>query len=480
MRHILWKAVLSLVCCIGALPADSAKESKSARQLDRFSESVQALAAKVAPSVVQISVTAFAPVDDSDSGHAGVVLGRQQVIGSGVIIDPDGYIVTNAHVVENALRIRVTLFAATGMVARSPDQAIEESLAQAFTAPVDASLVGVFRELDVALIKIPATGLPALRFADYGKLRQGAVVFAFGSRQGLGNSMSMGVVSSVARQPSPDSSFVYIQTDAPINPGDSGGPLVDASGDIVGLDTYILTQSGGSEGIGFAIPSTLVELVSAKLRRYGHMHRQLIGVGVQDITPALATALGLARDAGVLISDVTPDGPAGSAGVKLNDIVTAINGRPVESVPMFTTAMLTLPAGGKATLSLVRGKEALSIEVLPREESHSSDRLVDMIDPQKNRVRQLGIIGLTVNKTVAAMFPELRGPYGVIVAALSASAAASPSGLQVGDVIHEVNGEAVADVDDLRKMIAKHRRGDAIALFIERDGKLQYLAFDME
>ena len=133
--------------------------------------------------------------------------------------------------------------------------------------------------------------MPALRFADYSKLRQGLVVFAFGSRQGLGNSMSMGVVSSVARQPTPDSPFVYIQTDAPINPGDSGGPLVNAEGEIVGLDTFILSQSGGSEGIGFAIPSTLIQLASGKLRRYGHMHRQLIGVGVQTITPTLASAL---------------------------------------------------------------------------------------------------------------------------------------------------------------------------------------------
>jgi serine protease Do len=479
MGHTVWKAAFCAACFAAGLHADSASEKKSARHLEQFSESVQALAAKVAPSVVQISVTAFAALDPG-TGHTGIVLGRQQVVGSGVIIDPDGYIVTNAHVVENALRIRVSLTARNGLTASSPDRAIEDSLAQSITAPVDASLVGVFKELDVALIRIPAKGLPALRFADYGKLRQGTVVFAFGSRQGLGNSMSMGVVSSVARQPTPDSPFVYIQTDAPINPGDSGGPLVDTAGEIVGLDTFILTQSGGSEGIGFAIPSTLVELVSAKLRQYGHMHRQLIGVGVQAITPTLAAALGLARDSGVLISDVTPGGPAETAGARLNDIVTAINERPVESVPMFTTAMLALPAGGKVTLNLLRGRDSLAFETTPREESHSSDRLADMIDPQKNRVRQLGIVGIAVDKEVAGMFPELRGPYGVIVAALSASAAATPTGLEVGDVIHEVNGEAVADVEELRRIVAKHKRGDAVALFIERDGRLQYLAFEME
>jgi serine protease Do len=142
--------------------------------------------------------------------------------------------------------------------------------------------------------------------------------------------------------------------------------------------------------------------------------------------------------------------------------------------------MLALPAGGKVTLNLLRGRDSLAFETTPREESHSSDRLADMIDPQKNRVRQLGIVGIAVDKEVAGMFPELRGPYGVIVAALSASAAATPTGLEVGDVIHEVNGEAVADVEELRRIVAKHKRGDAVALFIERDGRLQYLAFEME
>jgi len=292
--------------------------------------------------------------------------------------------------------------------------------------------------------------------------------------------MSMGVVSSVARQPDPDSPFVFIQTDAPINPGDSGGPLVNTAGEIVGLDTFILSQSGGSEGIGFAIPSTMIELASAQLRKFGHMHRQLIGVGVQTITATLATALGLPRESGVLISDITPDGPAAGAGVKLNDIVAAVDGRRVENLPMFTTALLSHPAGEKVHLDLLRGAETLSLEVAAVEESHTSDRLADMIDPEKNRVRQLGIIGIAIDKETENMFPGLRGPYGVIVAALSASSAASATGLQVGDVIHEVNGTVVSSVEALRATMEKFKRGDAVALFIERDGKLQYLAFEIE
>jgi serine protease Do len=471
-----------LVClAIGFLPApaQTAVRKPPIEVLDQFSTSVQQLAARVAPAVVQISVTRLAPRDDSGD-RTGVVLGREQAVGSGAIIDPEGYIVTNAHVVANALRIRVIRPSQTAPSPDKPDQAITGSLAQSLAPPVDATLIGLFKELDLALIKIPGKGLPALPFADYRKLRQGQVVFAFGSRQGLGNSMSMGVVSSVARQPEPDSPFVYIQTDAPINPGDSGGPLVNTAGEIVGLDTFILTQSGGSEGIGFAIPSTLIQLAGTQLRKYGHMHRQKIGVSVQTITATLASALGLPRESGVLVSDITPGGPAETAGLKLNDIVAAVDGRRIENVPMFVTALLSHPAGEKVKLDLLRGGETRSFEVPAIEESHDSDRLSDMIDPEKNRVRQLGIIGIDIGPETEKMFPGLRGPYGVIVAALSASSAASPTGLEVGDVIHEINGSLVSGLESLRASMDKFRRGDAVALFIEREGKLQYLAFEVE
>jgi serine protease Do len=448
--------------------------------LDSFSQSAQALAARVSPSVVQISVTRFAPQDDGETGRTGVTLDRQQVVGSGSIIDSEGYIVTNAHVVNNALRIRVHRLAQAAPVNQDPDRTISDTLAQALAPEVDATLVGIFKELDMALIKIPAHDLPALKFADYRKLRQGQVVFAFGSRQGLGNSMSMGVVSSVARQPDQDSPFVYIQTDAPINPGDSGGPLVNTAGEIVGMDTFILSQSGGSEGIGFAIPSTLIELSADQLKKYGHMHRQLIGIGVQTITPPLADALKLPRDSGVLVSDVLPKGPAEEAGVKLNDIVTAVDGRRIENVPMFTTALLSHPAGEHVKLEVMRGKETIPLDIEAVEESHKSDRLSDLIDPDKNRISQLGIVGIAIVPELAEMLQGLRGQYGVIVAALSASSSASMTGLQVGDVIHEVNGTAVESVDQLRSTMQKFKRNDSVALFIERDGKLQYLAFEVE
>jgi serine protease Do len=470
--------------CLGLTAYVLAAQAQTVRKnpldaLDQFSDNVQALAARVAPSVVRISVTKYAPKDDAESGRTGVVLGRQEAVGSGVIIDPDGYIVTNAHVVANAIRIRVSC-PAHGVASGDPDRTITNTLAQALAAPVEATLVGMFKELDVALIKVEAKNLPVLHFADYHKLRQGQVVFAFGSRKGLGNSMSMGVVSSVARQPEPDSPFVYIQTDAPINPGDSGGPLVNTAGEIVGLDTFILSQSGGSEGIGFAIPSTLIELTAAQLRQHGHMHRQTIGVGVQAITPTLASALRLPRESGVLISDVAPGQGAEAAGVKLSDIVLSVDGRHVENVPMFTTAMLTHAAGQKVKLDVLRDGDTVSLEVAAAQESQTADRLSDMIDPDKNRVRQLGIVGVAIDKQTEALFPGLRGPYGVLVVAMSGAAPSSSTGLQVADVIHEVNGSVVPSVEALSAAMDKFKHGDSVALYIEREGKLQYLAFELE
>ncbi|MDR3703243.1 MAG: trypsin-like peptidase domain-containing protein [Candidatus Sulfopaludibacter sp.] len=449
--------------------------------LDRFSESVQALSARVAPSVVQISVTRFSPQTDSGDGRTGVVFGRQLSLGSGVIIDPAGYIVTNAHVVADAQRIRVTLLGQRDAGKSKPDETINRALAQPFAPAVDAMLVGVFKEMDVALIKIPGKGLPALPFADYQKLRQGQVVFAFGSREGLSNSVSMGVVSSVARQPEADSPFIYIQTDASINPGDSGGPLVNTAGEVVGLDTFILTQSGGSEGIGFAIPSPMIEFVAGQLRKYGHVHRQLIGVGVQTLTPTLAAALNLpGRTNGVIISDVKPKGPAEAAGVKLNDIAVTIDGRPVANLPMFTTALLMHPGGTPVKLELLRGGDTVTVDVQGEQESHGSDGMAGLIDPEKNRIPRLGIIGLGIDKDTAAMFPDLRGAYGVVVAAKSPGATTIPTSLEVGDVIHEINGSVVEGVEGLRAAIDKMKPGDAVALFVERDAKLLYISFEVQ
>jgi serine protease Do len=421
--------------------------------------------------VVQILVTRYGPREEGQ--RAGVVIGRQQMIGSGVVVDPDGYIMTSAHVVEGAQRIRVKLVS-------KGDQTIPSIVAHSYAPPQDAALVGVFKEADLALLKITASGLPALQFADYGKLRQGQVVFAFGSPEGLENSMSMGIVSSVARQPDPDSPFLYIQTDAPINPGNSGGPLVNPSGEIVGLNTFIVTQSGGNEGIGFAIPSMLVRWVYEQLRKYGHVHRPVMGVGLQTITPTLAAALKLPRDSGVIVSDVLPGSPAESAGVKVNDVLLSVDGRPLDNVAAMMGVTFAHGSGERMKLQVLRGSQELSLDVAPIEEPHQVDRLADLADPRKSLIRKLGVLGVAVDKETEGLVGDLRRASGVIVAARVENRRRVDPGLEVGDVIHEVNGNSVLNVEALRSAVAELKPGDAVALLIERGGKLLYVAFEME
>src|SRR5436190_6655415 len=220
--------------------------------LERMNDAIDALTRKVWPSVVQIVVSSYGAAREKDGGdETSVVMGRQQSIGSGFVIDADGYVVTNAHVVANAQRIQLLL----------PPEKADGSLATALTAKlstVPARIVGLSSELDLALLKVDNVKLPALPLATYSQVRQGETVFAFGSPSGLRHTLTHGLVSAVARQVDPDSLLIYIQTDAPINPGNSGGPLVNIRGEVVGVNTFILSPSGGSDGLGFAVPSATI------------------------------------------------------------------------------------------------------------------------------------------------------------------------------------------------------------------------------
>ena len=227
--------------------------------------------------------------------------GIERTSGSGAIVDADGYIVTNAHVVENATRLEVELSSATSGVATG------RSIVKRRGRIVPARIVAIDHETDLAVIKIETSGLPTLRFGDSDLLRPGQIVMAFGSPLGLDSSVTMGVVSAVARQLQPDDPMIYIQTDAPINPGNSGGPLIDTEGRLVGINTLIFTQGGGSEGIGFAAPSNIVRNVFTQIRKSGHVLRGEIGITAQTITPLLAEALQLSGEGGVIVSDVDPE-----------------------------------------------------------------------------------------------------------------------------------------------------------------------------
>lgn len=303
--------------------------------LQELNSAIEQLTARISPAVVQVLVTGYGALEENNRGQTALIT-RERAIGSGVIVDPDGYIMTNAHVVEGAQRIHVALSVSS---ANFPDQIVPAGKERI----VEARIVGVHKETDLALIKIDQTGLPTLSLGTRRLVHQGELVFAMGSPEGLQNSVTMGVVSSVARQADPGRPMVYIQTDAPINPGNSGGPLVDADGYVVGINTFILSEAGGSEGLGFAIPARIVSFVYESLRKYGHVHRIEIKAGAQTITTNLAKGLGLAQDWGVVIDDVTPGGPAEAAGLKIGDIVIKADDRLIGTLPAFTSILYLHP-----------------------------------------------------------------------------------------------------------------------------------------
>jgi serine protease Do len=441
-----------------------------ANVLRDLSASIESLTGRVSLSVVQILVTGYGPVDErSRDGEAGLVIGRQRSIGSGAIIDGDGYIVTNAHVVEGARHVQVVLHREG--TKPGPLQSLGEETSQT----VDARIIGVSEELDLALLKVDATGLTAIRFADYDAIRQGELVFAFGSPEGLRNSITMGVVSSVARQTDPDSPVVYIQTDAPINPGNSGGPLVNVEGDLVGLNTMILTESGGSQGLGFAIPSAVVASAWPQLRKYGHLHRGLMGFSPQTITPALAAGLGLSRKSGVMVSDVTPGGAAEAAGLEITDVVAAVNGRLVDSVPMLWLELGRYAGGDVLTLDVVRGPKTVSVNLTVQERPHPIDELAVLADPEASAVAKLGIFGVEVGADTASLTRDLRIPSGVLVAARMQLSSGNDVPLSPGDVVHAVNNVSVRSVDALRVLVADAKADSELILQIERSGQLLFV-----
>jgi serine protease Do len=454
-----------------ALPSATPAQDRGDNTLRKLNESVDALIKKVSPSVVQILVTGYGPIESGERGNTAVVIGRQRAIGSGFVIDPEGYIITNAHVVTGAQRVQI-------VVPEGMSDGSLQAILSARTNIVPARVVGVAKDIDLAVLKVDNVKLGALSLAPYRNIRQGEVVLAFGSPEGLRNTVTFGVVSSVARQIDPDSPMVYIQTDAPINPGNSGGPLVNVDGDVVGINTFILSQSGGNEGLGFAIPSSVINVAYQQLRKFGHIHHTQIGVGLQTISPVLAAALNLPRSYGVIVSDVLPESPAMAAGVRVGDILLTIEGRIADSVPFVSFRLMSVSTGAKVHLEVLRNKERLAFDIPVVEPPHEMDQIASLADPEKNLVRPLGIIGLEIDQKIAAMAPDLRDPFGIIVVARSSEGADIP--LTAGDVIRSLNGQPMTTLARLRAALGALQPGAPVVLQVQRDQRLLFLAFTLD
>jgi serine protease Do len=421
--------------------------------------------------VVEIQVAGYGPVEE-ERGQTSNLIARHRAIASGVIVDPSGFIVTNAHVVRGARKVTVFLSKKVGPVGDSSSDSTRRV--------AEARIIGVDSESDLAVLKVDATHLPALRFAGLHSLQQGDLVFAIGSPMGLRNSVSMGVVSATEQIVDETNSMVYIQTDASINPGNSGGALVDMEGRLVGINTFILSQSGGNEGLGFAIPGGMAHDIYQQLKTKGFVHRGDVGLYLQEITPALAAGLSLSRQSGVVVADVEPNGPADSAGFKRADVILAADGSPIESVRQFESAVRRRLKGEKLNVLALRGARSLEMTIEVRAKSAQFDLLAGLVSPEKNLVRRLGVLCVEIDKHIAEMFPELRRQYGLIVAAKFPDGRSQSVDLQPGDVIHAINTLPVASLDMLRFALDEVKPGGAVALQIERDRGFRYLAFDLE
>lgn len=433
--------------------------------LQSLNTAIADLTATVSPSVVQVLVSGYKPAPD---GAGGSVVGRFQGTGSGVVVHADGYIVTNAHVIDGADRVRVVLHP-TPSGAGTPLTALGAT--QGRTIP--ATVAGVAPDVDLALLKVDHPGLVPIPFADYDAIRQGELVIAFGSPEGLRDSVSLGVVSTTARLLSPDSPSVFIQTDAPINPGSSGGALVNVRGELVGINTFILTQSGGNEGLGFAVPSAVVAATVQQLRTFGHPNRGSVGIQVQAVTPALAEGLHLERTSGVLIADVLPQSPADEAGLAVRDIILRVNRRLIDSVPLLRLVVSTLQPGDTIEMDILRDAATHTVRLTVGENASPLDMMSGLTDPVRNSVPALGIVGADLTDRVLAALPALRRRDGVLVVARTQGS--SNEGLMPGDVIHAFNRHTISSLSALQVLASDLAPHSEVVVQVERGARLQYV-----
>jgi len=439
-----------------------------------MNESIDALTKKVWPSVVQVLVSSYGPREErgADRGDANVVVGRQESTGSGFVIDPDGYIITNAHVVSGARRVQIVL------PADNADGTLKTALSGR-TYLLTARIVGITTELDLALLKVDGQKLPALPLATYSQVRQGETVFAFGSPIGMRNSLTHGLVSAVARQIDPDSPLIYVQTDAPINPGNSGGPLVNIRGEVVGVNTFIVSQSGGNEGLGFAVPSATIRTVFRQLKEYGQLRRQEVGMSIQTITAEMAKGLSLIRNYGVIVSDVWPGGPAEKAGMKVGDILVSVDGQPADNLPTVNYNFRLRDSNENVQIVVLRSGKEVPLSVATVEQRSDLDSVSSLADPEKNLVPELGLLGVEIDARIAASATGLRAPNGIIVVARAAGATTEVP-LQPRDVIRSVNNRDITSLQGLRDAVRALPPGTPVTLQIQRDGRLMYVSFTLD
>jgi serine protease Do len=274
--------------------------------------------------------------------------------------------------------------------------------------------------------------------------------------------------------------MIYLQTDAPINPGSSGGPLVDIEGRIVGINTFILSQSGGNEGLGFAAPSNIVRNVYDQLRASGRVRRGTLGVYAQTLTPAMASGLGLPVETGVVLGDVSPDGPADSAGLQPGDVLLTLNGKRMENARQLEVNVYSRRIGDTVDIEYMRAGERKRTSAAVGERDDDPERFADLVSPEENLIDRLGILAVEISAPIRRQVPQLRLPGGVLVAGRAADAPGGDQMLQAGDIITAVNGTLIAGLPDLREEVAKVPPRGSCVLQVQRGDRLMFITLDLE
>jgi serine protease Do len=279
---------------------------------------------------------------------------------------------------------------------------------------------------------------------------------------------------------SEDNPLIYIQTDAPINPGNSGGPLINTEGEIIGINTMIFSEGGGSEGLGFAIPSNAAKYVSEQIREFGRLKIGTIGVNAQDISGLMQAGLKLPQREGVILSDVIPGGPAFVAGLKEGDIVLAVDGVPIQNFRQFVLSYLIREAGDVISVTVLRGSERFKINVKVVEKPNVEGFLKNLMDYKRNLVKKFGFWGIEISPELLALSPGFRKEKGIIIAALVGNSTGVKGGFQPGDIIYSINRMPMLNMEVLNTFVAGVNEGDPIVVHLERKGMLRYLEFVYE
>ncbi len=455
------------------LPAMSPVSSKSIDVLTQLSEAQSEVAAIATPSVVNISTTrVIKPQEDNqfdlfddpffrrffgDQFHQPNVPKerKEQSLGSGVIVSEDGYIVTNNHVIEKAQEIKVLL-------SNKKDY--------------KAKLIGADPKTDIAVIKIEGKGLRALAWGDSNKLKVGEVVFAIGNPFGLNQTVTMGMISAVGRANVGIADYEdFIQTDAAINPGNSGGALINARGELIGINTAILSRTGGYQGIGFAVPSIMAKQVMDSLIKYKKVVRGWLGVSIQDVTSDLAEEFGVKDLKGALVSGVMKKSPADKAGIKQGDVILQFNGRIVEDTGHLRNMVSQTPIGTTMKIKLQRAKKEIELDVvigeLPKKLGEPSREEEGEGNNEEESNALSGLVARELTPDLARRFGFEEEEKGVVIVKVDSGGKLYEAGIRPGDIILQINQHAISKLEDYRKIAMKIKAKDRILLLIRRKGQ---------